>query len=68
VELKIEITVGITGKAQDWQILSGAGSGMDTAFLKVLPLWRYVPAQKDGQPVTARTTLDAKFNFGSGRP
>jgi TonB family protein len=68
VDLKIEMTVGITGKVQDVQILSGAGSGLDTALLKVLPLWRYVPAHKDGQLVTASATVDAKLTFGSGRP
>jgi TonB family protein len=68
LELKLQMTVGVDGKLQDVQILSGAGSGLDAAFLRVLPLWRYVPARKNGQTVTGRTFFDAKFNIGRGRP
>jgi TonB family protein len=63
LELKIQMTVGVDGKLQDVQIVSGAGSGLDAVFLRVLPLWRYEPSRKNGQAVTSPTTFEAKFGF-----
>lgn len=68
LHLSIEMTVGIDGKLHAVKVLSGLGSGLDDAFLRVFPLWRYQPARKDGQAVASQTNFTATFNFAAGAP
>jgi TonB-like protein len=66
VEVDLQITIGVEGKAQNVQIEKGAGSGLDVAILRVLPLWRYEPASKNGQAVPSSTFFKLTYNMGQG--
>ena len=57
----ISVIVGKDGRAYSPKILQPLGSGLDENVLRVLPLWRFQPAQKDGKPVPARATVESRF-------
>jgi TonB family protein len=60
-QVAIGIIIGRDGRVHEPMILHGTGSAFDTPMLRVLPLWRYMPAQQDGQPVAMHTTVTTSF-------
>ncbi len=57
----ISVIVGKDGRAHSPKITRPLGLGLDENVLRVLPLWRFQPAQKDGKPVAFRVTVETSF-------
>jgi TonB family protein len=68
LEVNLQISVGTEGKVQNVQVEKGSGSGLDIATLRVLPLWRYEPARKNGQAVPSSTSFRITYNMEQERP
>jgi hypothetical protein len=56
-EVKVEAIVGTDGRIHTPQIKTGMNDSHARAVLRVLPLWRFEPAQGPGGPVGARVFL-----------
>ncbi len=57
----ISVIVGKDGRAHSPKVIRPLGLGLDENVLRVLPLWRFQPAQKGGKPVPCRATLETNF-------
>ena len=68
LEVNLQMNVGSDGKIKNVQVLKGSGSGLDVAMLRVLSLWRYEPARKNGEVVSSSTNFNMTYNMGSGKP
>lgn len=58
-----EITVGRDGRPALGNLVKGLGYGLDEQVLRVLGLWRFVPAELDGKPVAVRVSMEMSFNI-----
>jgi TonB family protein len=56
-QVEVEVVVGTDGRAYEPRIRTGMGSSHEHAVLRVLPLWRFEPARREGGPVAARILL-----------
>jgi len=56
-EVKVEAIVGTDGRIHTPQIKTGMSDSHERAVLRVLPLWRFEPAQGPDGPVGARVFL-----------
>jgi TonB family protein len=56
-QVTIGFIIGRDGRVHEPMILNGTGSAFDTLMLGLLPLWRFTPAQQDGQSVAMRTSV-----------
>jgi TonB family protein len=56
-EVEVEVVVGTDGRAYGPRVRTGMGSTHEQAVLRVLPLWRFEPARREGGPVAARILL-----------
>lgn len=57
----IRVMVGADGRIHNAAIIKGVGAGLDQQALRVLPLWRYLPARINGQPVSFYSTVEMNF-------
>lgn len=57
----ISVIVGKDGRAHSPKVIRPLGLGLDENVLRVLPLWRFQPAQKEGKPVPCRATVETNF-------
>ncbi len=57
----ISVIVGQDGRAHSPKVIRPLGLGLDENVLRLLPLWRFQPAQKDGKPVPFRATVETTF-------
>jgi len=61
--VRVAIEVGTNGLIQRARILKGMGPSLDRQVLRVLPLFRFEPGQKDGQDVAVRIELVMTFRL-----
>lgn len=59
----VEFVVTKNGTARDARIVRGVGSGLDDEALRAVQNARFIPAQKDGQPVAMKLTLPLTFRL-----
>jgi TonB family protein len=61
--VRVAIEVGTNGLIHSARIVKGVDPSLDRQVLRVLPLLRFEPAQKDGQVVVVRTELWMSFRL-----
>jgi TonB family protein len=44
------------------------GLGLDEQAVQSVSLWRFAPAEKDGKPVAALSTIEVRFQLGGSSP
>lgn len=59
----VEFDVTKSGTAENARIVQGVGSGLDEEALRVVRNARFLPAQKDGEPVAMKLTLPITFRL-----
>ena len=61
--VRVAIEVGTDGLVQSARILKGVDPSLDRQVLRVLPLFRFEPGQKDGQVAVVRTQMEMSFRL-----
>jgi protein TonB len=66
---QMRVTISIQGGATDCEIIQTSGSVLldQAACRHVLDHWRWKPPTRDGQPVTATSTVNVVWNLKSAR-
>jgi TonB family protein len=59
----LSIVVDTEGRARDIRVVKSLGLGLDEKAIQALEKWRFKPAQKDGRPVNARSTIEVNFRL-----
>lgn len=57
------VVVGNDGSVRDIRITKPAGFGMDDNAVAAVKTWHFIPAMKDGQPVTVQVSIDVNFRL-----
>jgi TonB family protein len=60
-EVRVKMRVTTEGKVEDIQVLESTNPGFANALTNVLPLWRFLPAEKDGIPVARTVNIAIPF-------
>jgi protein TonB len=63
-KVELAVTIGTDGIARDIQIVRGLDPGLDQKAIECVAKWRFRPAIRDGEPVTAFATVEVNFNPG----
>ena len=59
----ISLVVGEDGVPRDLRVTRALDPGLDQNALDAVRKWRFRPAQKDGQPVAAQSTIEVSFHL-----
>jgi TonB family protein len=60
--VSLEATIGIDGRARDVKVVKSLGYGLDESAVHTIEtLWRFKPAQMDGQPVPTKLRVEVNF-------
>ena len=62
-EVALEVEFMATGEVKVMRILRGLGHGLDEAAMRAVKGVRFKPAQRDGQPIDIRTTVNIVFQL-----
>jgi TonB family protein len=57
------IEVGADGVIRNVEIVKPLGLGLDEKAVEALRQWRFQPAEKDGQPVAVKATIEMNFRL-----
>jgi TonB family protein len=57
----LAIIVGADGRAHDVKIARSLGMGLDEKAIEAVKQWRFLPAMKDGQPVSVLVNVEVDF-------
>ena len=61
--VKVSVLLKADGAVSDIKVARGLGYGLDEKAIEAARQLRFVPAQKDGHPVSVRVSLDFKFSL-----
>jgi TonB family protein len=61
--VKVSVLLKADGTVFDIKVARGLGYGLDEKAIEAARQLRFVPAQKDGHPVSVRVSLDFKFSL-----
>jgi protein TonB len=61
--VKVSVLLKADGAVSDIRVARGLGYGLDEKAIEAVRQLRFVPAQKDGHPVSVRVSLDFKFSL-----
>ena len=62
-EVSLEVEFTATGEVKVMRILRSLGHGLDEAAMRAVQGVRFKPAQRDGQPIDIRTTVNIVFQL-----
>jgi TonB family protein len=62
-EVALEVEFMATGEVRVMRIVRGLGHGLDESAMRAVKGVRFKPAQRDGQPVNVRTTVNILFQL-----
>ena len=62
-EVALEVEFMATGEVKVMRIVRGLGHGLDESAIRAVKGVRFKPAQRDGQPVDVRTTVNIVFQL-----
>ena len=62
-EVSLEVEFMATGEVKVMRILRGLGHGLDEAAMRAVKGVRFKPAQRDGQPIDIKTTVNIVFQL-----
>ncbi len=62
-EVALEVEFSATGEVTVMRVVRGLGHGLDEAAIRAVKGVRFKPAQRDGQPVDVRTTVNIRFQL-----
>lgn len=62
------VTVEVDGSVGDVTVAESAGELLDGAAVSAMKLWRFTPAQRDGQPVRAKIRVPFEFTLPAPAP
>jgi TonB family protein len=57
----LAIIVGADGRAHDIKIARSLGMGLDEKAIEAVKQWKFLPAMKDGQPVSVLVNVEVDF-------
>ncbi len=55
--------IGVNGTATSIEVQQGLDAGLDQKAIEAIQTWTFQPAQKDGQPVPVRATIEVNFRL-----
>jgi periplasmic protein TonB len=59
----LSLTVGEDGVPADIKLVRGLGMGLDEKAVECLQQWRFQPATRDGEPISAKVTVEMNFRL-----
>lgn len=59
----VAFTVGVDGRAHDFEVVSSTDARITRFFLETVEGWRYEPAQENGQPVPMRIRVPVRLEL-----
>ncbi len=59
----LDLVVSSLGRAENIQVVSPLGFGLDEKAIAAISRWKFRPAEKDGKPVNAAATVEVNFRF-----
>jgi len=63
--VRVEVVVGPNGNVERMELAESSGDRfLDRAAMEAVRRWRFIPATRDGQPVTASVVVPLEFNPG----
>jgi TonB family protein len=62
-QVKLWFVVGSDGRVRNVKVLRSLGHGLDECAIKVLPLWLFEPARKEGVPVAVQENVEMSFRL-----
>jgi periplasmic protein TonB len=61
--VELSVTIGTDGRPRDIQVIRGLDAGLDRKATECVTGWRFRPALRDGEPITAFATVEVKFSL-----
>ena len=61
--MELSVTIGTDGIPRDIQVIRPLDAGLDIQAVECVKTWRFRPAARDGQPVTAFATVEIRFRL-----
>ena len=61
--VELSVTIGTDGVARDIQVIRPLDTGLDRKAVECVKTWRFRPASRNGQPVTAFASVEVKFRL-----
>ena len=61
--VELSVTIGTDGVARDIQVIRKLDAGLDRKAVECVKTWRFRPASRNGQPVTAFASVEVKFRL-----
>ncbi len=66
--VRARVGVGVDGSVSSFKVIRGVGFGLDAMAEKQVRQWKFQPAEKNGVPVAATTTIEVSVGLSEGRP
>ena len=60
--VQLQCTLTTAGRLRDCRVLQGLGYGLDESAVEIVKLWRFLPAQSNGHPVSMIVTINFRFD------
>lgn len=61
--MRLNVVIGTDGRPHNVRVSRALGKGLDEMAVKVLPMWRFEPAKKDGRAVAVEVSVEVSFNL-----
>ncbi len=61
--VELSVTIGTDGVPRDMRVIRGLNAGLDQKAMDCVTGWRFRPASRDGQAITAFATVEVKFSL-----
>jgi TonB family protein len=61
--VELYVTIGADGVVSDAQVTRSLDDGLDQKAIECVKQWRFRPAARDGEPVTAFASVEVKFRL-----
>jgi protein TonB len=61
--VKLSFVVTSKGEVTDIKVANSVGSGLDEKAIEAVRSWKFKPATKDGQPVSALLAVEVDFKL-----
>jgi len=61
--VRLSVVIGTDGLAHDINVVESLDSGLDLKAVEAVQQWKFVPGQKDGEPVPVRATIEVNFKL-----
>jgi len=61
--VKLSVEINDRGLAENLQVVSGLGFGLNENAMASIRQWKFEPAKKDGQPVPVAATIEVNFRL-----